>query len=270
MANTKGVANYRNPLCPGKPSFLPPRSPFPSISPAYADHVGPKGSHKPREGHNRHQRTSSESFIFEEQPSWLDDLLNEPETPVKKGAHRRSSSDSFAYLDASSISSKIEDVAREELRDRSFGRHRSLVMVKQCSIFPTRSRVRKLQYIAELERNCQALQAGGCEVSAELEFLDQQNIILNLENTALKQRLDSLAQEKYIKHLQQEMLEREIARLRALHQQQQLNQHHLQEQPIATHGRSRSRDLDAHFANLSLKHREGNPTRDPVTGPLRI
>ncbi|CAA7400453.1 unnamed protein product [Spirodela intermedia] len=371
MANTKGVANYRNPLCPGKPSFLPPRSPFPSISPAYADHVGPKGSHKPREGHNRHQRTSSESFIFEEQPSWLDDLLNEPETPVKKGSHRRSSSDSFAYLDASSISSKIEDVAREELRDRSFGRLQELshgktmqypsycagmnslgrpqnrgrepvlnsmalpsslpptkdmVVIQQgptsydaireadslmCTLtkkneeeesatqdpkglsekkedpssdhsqteadpkrvkqkFAQRSRVRKLQYIAELERNCQALQAGGCEVSAELEFLDQQNIILNLENTALKQRLDSLAQEKYIKHLQQEMLEREIARLRALHQQQQLNQHHLQEQPIATHGRSRSRDLDAHFANLSLKHREGNPTRDPVTGPLRI
>lgn len=44
------------------------------------------------------------------------------------------------------------------------------------------------------------LQAGGCEVSAELEFLDQQNIILNLENTALKQRLDSLAQEQFIKH----------------------------------------------------------------------
>lgn len=126
MANTKGVANYRNSLCPGKPSFLPPRSPFPSISPAYADHVGHQGPHKPREGHSRHQRTSSESFILEEQPSWLDDLLNEPETPVKKGAHRRSSSDSFAYLDGSNIGSKIEDVAHEEHRESSFGKLQEL------------------------------------------------------------------------------------------------------------------------------------------------
>lgn len=37
------------------------------------------------------------------------------------------------------------------------------------------------------------------EVSAELDFLDQQNLILNLENKALKQRLDSLAQEHLIK-----------------------------------------------------------------------
>lgn len=45
----------------------------------------------------------------------------------------------------------------------------------------------------------QIQQAEGLEVFAELEFLDQQNLILNLENKALKQRLDSLAQEKLIK-----------------------------------------------------------------------
>jgi len=37
------------------------------------------------------------------------------------------------------------------------------------------------------------------EVSAELEFIDQQNLILNMENQTLKQRLDSLAQEHLIK-----------------------------------------------------------------------
>ncbi|KAL5074602.1 hypothetical protein RYX36_013586, partial [Vicia faba] len=46
-----------------------------------------------------HQRTSSEIHLIEEQPSWLDDLLNEPDTPVKKGGHRRSSSDPFIYVD---------------------------------------------------------------------------------------------------------------------------------------------------------------------------
>lgn len=44
------------------------------------------------------------------------------------------------------------------------------------------------------------LQAEGSEVSAELEFLNQQNLILSMENKALKQRLDSLAQEQLIKY----------------------------------------------------------------------
>lgn len=37
------------------------------------------------------------------------------------------------------------------------------------------------------------------EMSAELEFLDQQNLMLNLENRSLKQRLDNLSQEHVIK-----------------------------------------------------------------------
>lgn len=90
--------------------------------------------------------------------------------------------------------------------------------------------MRKLQYIAELERKVQTLQvrsikryiiyssktsfflllrfiyikwfilqAEGMEVSAEMEFLSQQNIMLDLENKALKQRLESLNQEQLIK-----------------------------------------------------------------------
>lgn len=44
------------------------------------------------------------------------------------------------------------------------------------------------------------IQAEGSEVSAELEFLNQQNLILSMENKALKQRLESLAQEQLIKY----------------------------------------------------------------------
>lgn len=66
--------------------------------------------------------------------------------------------------------------------------------------FAQRSRVRKLQYIAELERNVKALQAEGSEVSAELEFLSQQNLILGMENKALKQRLETVSQEQLIKY----------------------------------------------------------------------
>lgn len=105
MANSKGSSNIRNFINSGKHSLLPPKSPLPLVSPSYVDYVhnpaiGSKVIQKPREGNTHHQRTSSESFLAEEQPSWLDDLLNEPDTPVRRGGHRRSSSDSFAYLDA--------------------------------------------------------------------------------------------------------------------------------------------------------------------------
>ncbi|KAJ0010248.1 hypothetical protein Pint_33259 [Pistacia integerrima] len=134
----------------------------------------------------------------------------------------------------------------------------------KCRQFAQRSRVRKLQYIAELERNVQALQAEGTEFSAELEFLNQQNLLLSMENKALKQRLDNLTQEQLIKCLEQEVLEREIGRLRALYQQQQ------QPPPSSSHRRSSSRDLDSQFTNLSLKHKDANSGHDSVTGPLRI
>ncbi|XP_020253069.1 uncharacterized protein At4g06598-like [Asparagus officinalis] len=364
----KGATNFRNQASSGKQSFLPPKCPFPSVSPSYGDYgsIGSKLIPKPSDGHRHHHRTSSESFLIEDQPSWLDDLLNEPEIPVKRVAHRRSSSDSFAYLDANSMYSRVGDLAQEEYRHKavrsapqwgrpefdqltnghwanyyreaktsaraqvggwesgmnmvnyqsgvplskdkgmnirsstalrepdvttnvekqeqesnqdfkgiSEKREDSLVKQSQTETdtkrvkqqFAQRSRVRKLQYIAELERNVQALQAEGMEVSAELEFVDQQNLILNMENQTLKQRLDSLAQEHLIKKLQQEMLEREIARLRLLFQQQQQQQQ--SPQPASAHNRSKSRDLESQFTNLSLKHKDANSGREPVTGPLR-
>jgi hypothetical protein len=64
--------------------------------------------------------------------------------------------------------------------------------------------------------------------------------------------------------VEHEVLEREIGRLRALYQQQQ------QQQPASNHRRSKSKDLDSQFANLSLKHKDANSSRDPVTGSLRI
>jgi hypothetical protein len=84
-----------------KQALLPPRSPFPAAPHA---ELGPIA--RPREAHHRHghQRTSSESFLVDEQPSWLDDLLDEPETPARahgRPGHRRSSSDSFALFDGS-------------------------------------------------------------------------------------------------------------------------------------------------------------------------
>ncbi|XP_063940406.1 uncharacterized protein At4g06598 [Daucus carota subsp. sativus] len=374
MANSKGPSSFRSMMHNGKHSLLPPKSPFPSITPSYVDYVpspaiGVKGMPKPRDGNSYHQRTSSESVLIEDQPSWLDELLNEPETPVGRG-HRRSSSDSFAYTDALSAAN-ISYAAQNEYRPKNmttihswksqdldfykdahnasfyadansfskiknrswnspsyvmahpsgnlcskdnFIRHNS---VSECASheadqfpsnaeklntpesgshdakasserkdlsyartpasetdtkrakqqFAQRSRVRKLQYIAELERNVQALQAKGSEVSAELEFLNQQNLILSMENKALKQRLENLTQEQLIKYLEHEVLEREIERLRTLYQQQQQQPH---QQPPPSHQRAKSRDLDSQFASLSLKHKDSSSGTDSVAGPLNI
>ncbi|KAG8473632.1 hypothetical protein CXB51_035939 [Gossypium anomalum] len=383
MSNSKGSTSIRNLMFSGKHALLPPKSPFPTVASTYNDSapnnvIGSKAIQKPREGSTYHQRTSSESLLIEEQPSWLDDLLNEPETPVRRGGHRRSSSDSFAYIDVpngpnldyaaqdeygyknmtSGLSWASQDFDHHNCKDGRLNSFRADVnLVKQkhrawdsslkvvthpsglpslrentfvqslgsCAPqeleraqstangkqdsansvpidakassekkdnshakssasdsdtkrakqqFAQRSRVRKLQYIAELERNVQALQARaeGSEVSAELEFLNQQNLILSMENKALTQRLESLAQEQAIKYLEQEVLEREIGRLRVLYQQQQNQQQQQpqQKQPSSSHRRSSSRDLDSQFANLSVKEKDTSSGHDTVTGPLRI
>ncbi|KAJ7949692.1 Basic-leucine zipper transcription factor [Quillaja saponaria] len=293
----------------------PPKSIFQSIGTSgveFISHpfVGSQAYPNHIEGQVRHQRTFSDSLLIEELPSWLEELLDEPETPVSRG-HRRSSSDSVAYLeiaektrkevdkskittsglsqescyfdhqaDLSHTSYKMrtsfdnhqnkeldtmpsETTVKQNLDDRegssveSDSLHAnpspSKADSKRAKVKPAqRSRARKHQYIAELERNIQVLMAKGSVVSAELEFLDQQNLILSMENRTLKQRLDTLSQEQLIKYMEHEMLEREILRLRYLYQQQQQNQ-----QPKRhAHSRSKSLDLDSSFANLSLKNTE--------------
>lgn len=378
MANPKGPSTIRNMMHNGKNPLLPPKSPFPSISPSYAEYIptsviGPKALPKPRDGSPHHQRTSSESFLIEEQPSWLDELLDEPETPVRKGGHRRSSSDSFAYIDtanavnmnyAAQDDNKFKNMIplpswgsqdfdfHRDMRQSSFfmdpnpsGRtknkpwdtpvnsiapprglpSRDVPAIQNAGSvnssqdadrnptssaqksdvesgpqdpkgsiekkdsphvknlasetdtkrakqqFAQRSRVRKLQYIAELERHVQALQAEGTEISAELEFLNQQNLILNMENKALKQRLESVSQEQLIKYFEHEVLEREAGRLRGLYQQQKQQPPPTQQQQISSsHRRAKSRDLDQQLANLSLKHKETSSAHDSLSSQLHM
>lgn len=367
MENSKVLSNMRNMIYSGKHALLPPKSPLPSGSSSYADYfpnpiIGSRAVQNPREGNVHHHRTSSESLVMEEQPSWLDDLLNEPETPVQRGGHRRSSSDSFAYLDAGNVSnenytqddSQCKNMYLPSWASQDFDSHQASFHMKASWIkqknrtrelppttlttnpgarssakssillessrslsttpqeangfssttekqdsaetglpdrkpsermdsshvkpgladtdnkrakqqFAQRSRVRKLQYIAELERNVQALQANGSEVSAELEFLSQQNLILGMENKALKQRLESLSQEQLIKYLEHEVLEREIGRLRMLYQQQQQPQ-----PPPSSLKRTKSRDLETQFAKLSLRQKDARSGSESVAGPVQI
>ncbi|WZY91554.1 hypothetical protein YC2023_063883 [Brassica napus] len=62
-----------------------------------------------------------------------------------------------------------------------------------------RSRVRKLQYITELERSVTSLQAEVSVLSPRVAFLDHQRLLLNVDNSSLKQRIAALAQDKIFK-----------------------------------------------------------------------
>ncbi|KAJ1423137.1 Basic-leucine zipper domain [Sesbania bispinosa] len=105
-----------------------------------------------------------------------------------------------------------------------------------------RSRVRKLQYISELERSVTTLQTEVSALSPRVAFLDHQRLILNVDNSALKQRIAALAQDKIFKDAHQEALKKEIERLRQIYHQQNLqkmgntvnnNGHSLQSPPTS-------------------------------------
>ncbi|KAJ7948713.1 Basic-leucine zipper transcription factor family protein [Quillaja saponaria] len=85
-----------------------------------------------------------------------------------------------------------------------------------------RSRVRKLQYISELERSVTSLQTEVSALSPRVTFLDHQRLILNVDNSNLKQRIAALAQDKIFKDAHQEALKKEIERLRQVYHQQNL------------------------------------------------
>ncbi|PHT51749.1 Basic leucine zipper 61 [Capsicum baccatum] len=86
-----------------------------------------------------------------------------------------------------------------------------------------RSRVRKLQYVSELERSVTTLQAEVSVLSPRVAFLDHQRLLLNVDNSALRQKIAALAQDKLFKDAHQEALKVEIERLRQIYYQQQMD-----------------------------------------------
>ncbi|KAF8391287.1 hypothetical protein HHK36_023589 [Tetracentron sinense] len=84
-----------------------------------------------------------------------------------------------------------------------------------------RSRVRKLQYISDLERSVTSLQTEVSALSPRVAFLYHHRLILNVDNSALKQRIAALAQDTIFKDAHQEALKMELERLRQVVYQQQ-------------------------------------------------
>lgn len=87
MESTTGLPN---PKKLGKNGKLLPFSPFP-FHPASTSFTGGSGGEP-----------------IEEQPLWLDDLLNDSETISHRG-HRRSASDSYAYLGEAAVALSLDD-----------------------------------------------------------------------------------------------------------------------------------------------------------------
>ncbi|KAG6467054.1 basic leucine zipper 6-like [Zingiber officinale] len=79
-----------------------------------------------------------------------------------------------------------------------------------------RSRVRKLQYIAELERNIDLLQTLAADFASRVASLFQYRLDLSVENKKLRQQIASLGQEKLIKEGLHQSLKNEAERLRMM------------------------------------------------------
>lgn len=77
-----------------------------------------------------------------------------------------------------------------------------------------RSRVRKLQYIAELERTVNVLQTLESELAFKVASMLQKRAALSLENNTLKQQVARLRQEKLIVDAQHKTLKKEAERLK--------------------------------------------------------
>ncbi|XP_020529400.1 uncharacterized protein LOC18444403 isoform X2 [Amborella trichopoda] len=96
-------------------SHLPPRSPLLTrASPFTGSDSLFSPNQKSSEAFIRHQRSPSQSSAIEQPPSWLDELLIDSETSVKGFFHRRSSSDSAAFMGGPCDFPKLLSLAEEE------------------------------------------------------------------------------------------------------------------------------------------------------------
>ncbi|XP_060185572.1 basic leucine zipper 6 [Lycium barbarum] len=226
----------------------------------------------------RHDKSISQSSIGEEQPVWLDELLNEPDSNSSGIMHRRSASDSLTLVSLegfdkfdetesnasceSDSSSKtnciygpnsprgksniafeenaivsalseyvspnplqyldrcvsVSGAARSELVGNASGGADDVgAEAKSMKRHPgQRSRVRKLQYIAELERTVNTYEAIESDLAAKVASLLQQRVTLSIENRELKQQMLRLQQEKVIVDAQYRSLRKELERLKYL------------------------------------------------------
>ncbi|XP_010500033.1 PREDICTED: basic leucine zipper 34-like [Camelina sativa] len=292
MEDLNRLSNTRNFGFIGGQSRVPQKNIGKNISPLY----------------NMHHSASLDDLLTEEQPAWLDELLSEPTSPKINKGHRRSASDTAAYLHSAIMPFKEDELMKSHVagpswqfqnydlwqsttngtnfQTQSYGAINRLStpnsksiekhvgkMKEGTSTKPDgsgsktdskrikhqnahRARLRRLEYISDLERTIQVLQVEGCEMSSAIHYLDQQLIMLSMENRALKQRMDSLAEIQKLKHVEQQFLEREIRSLQCRRQQQPL-QNQKQVQPIQQNRHKKyqphvTQEPESQFAALAI------------------
>ncbi|XP_059628527.1 basic leucine zipper 6 [Cornus florida] len=260
-------------------AHLPPRCPFQkkAINNPIHDH-DPPTLFRNIESYPRHHKSISQSYILEEQPAWLDDLLSDSDSNSKGIFHRRSASDSVTLLDGlvplpslttlnddnkscsneagsglesacvygpnsprgklnfpengiiSALSEYVSEnpmqyldgdicVSRtpqldsaQDARGSTGEINADTKAVKRHS--GQRSRVRKLQYIAELERTVDVFQTLESELAVRVDSLLQQRTALSVENSKLKQQVARLQREKLIVDGRYKSLRKEMDRLK--------------------------------------------------------
>ncbi|EOA38776.1 hypothetical protein CARUB_v10011019mg [Capsella rubella] len=272
------------------------------------------GKNIPRMNNMHHHHSASfDDLLIEEQPAWLDELLNEPASPKINKGHRRSASDTAAYLNSSIMPFKEDELMKNHVSGPSWQfqnydlwqsnpyekhngsnlqTHMSYGVVKRLGTSTPKSmntgkmkegtnstkpdgpgskadtkrikhqnahraRLRRLEYISDLERTIQVLQVEGCEMSSAIHYFDQQLIMLSMENRALKQRMDSLAEIQKLKHVEQQFLEREIGNLQLQRRQQQPQQNKKIVQPIQQNRHNKyqpnvTQEPESQFAALAI------------------
>ncbi|KAK9050413.1 hypothetical protein SSX86_016664 [Deinandra increscens subsp. villosa] len=160
-----------------------------------------------------HNSLSEQQQIEEEESSWKSEALFNPHATIMENS-----------------SDKIFDPKRIK----------RILANRQSA---QRSRVRKLQYISELERSVNSLQAEVSVLSPRVAYLDHQRLVLNVDNSVLKQRIAALSQDKIFKDAHQEALKGEIERLKQMYYQQNMqkkmengsNATHHHDSPISDH-----------------------------------
>ncbi|KAK6930539.1 Basic-leucine zipper domain, partial [Dillenia turbinata] len=80
----------------------------------------------------------------------------------------------------------------------------------------SRSKERKMRYIAELERKVQTLQTEATSLSAQLTLLQRDTNGLSAENSELKLRLSTMEQQVHLQDALNEALKEEIQHLKVL------------------------------------------------------
>ncbi|OIV99186.1 hypothetical protein TanjilG_19682 [Lupinus angustifolius] len=248
---------------------LPPKIPnMPPSWPEFSSHqkVPSLTSMQPNAANNNHQDHPQQ----QNNPSWVDEFLDF--SSARRGAHRRSVSDSITFMEPPKGDDDHNEFERFDdaqflsmFNDEVSGNHILMPPTILCTSNPSspsdhnsinddhkektkqHEKEKKEQHQKkQLKNELEDEDESQCKQEITEGFNDDNNndnanattcsndritdpkrvkrLLLNIDNSALKQRIAALAQDKIFKDAHQEALKREIDRLRQVYHQQNMKQ----------------------------------------------